>query len=158
VYRFAFRLTGSAADAEDVTQQAFLIAQSRLEQLRDETRAGGWLCAIARTTWLKTLRKHAGELLAPLEGTDEPAEDPPDEPIDGERLQAILNEMPEEFRTPLILFYFDELTYKDIAEHLDIPLGTVMSRLARAKDHLRRRLSALEAVAGRRNRASEDSP
>jgi RNA polymerase sigma-70 factor (ECF subfamily) len=158
VYRFAYRLTGSAADAEDVTQQAFLTAQSRLDQLRDESRAGGWLCAIARTTWLKTLRNQNGEIVAPLEGSDEPVTEVPDDtPIDAERLQAILNDMPEEYRTPLILFYFDEFTYKDIAEHLEIPLGTVMSRLARGKDHLRRRLSSLEVVSVPQRRASPSS-
>ncbi|HUG92082.1 MAG TPA: sigma-70 family RNA polymerase sigma factor [Planctomycetaceae bacterium] len=155
VYRFACRLTGSTADAEDVTQQAFLTAQSRLDQLRDEARAGGWLCAIARNAWLKSLRKHGGLITTPLDGTDEPAAAlPPESLIDTEALQAILNQMPEEYRTALILFYFDEFSYKDIADHLGIPLGTVMSRLARGKAHLRRRLAALEGVGSGRDTSS----
>jgi RNA polymerase sigma-70 factor (ECF subfamily) len=154
VYRFAFRLTGSAADAEDVTQQAFLTAQVRLEQLRDEARAGGWLCVIARNAWLKSLRRQGGVATTRLDGGYEPAADPPAETaIDGEALQMILGEMPEEFRTPVILFYFDEFSYKDIAEHLGIPVGTVMSRLARGKQFLRGRLAALEGTGSGRGRS-----
>jgi RNA polymerase sigma-70 factor (ECF subfamily) len=60
--------------------------------------------------------------------------------IDTERLQEALNELPEVFRTPIILYYFEDFNYRDIAEQMDLPLGTVMSRLARAKAHLRNRL------------------
>jgi RNA polymerase sigma-70 factor, ECF subfamily len=60
-------------------------------------------------------------------------------------LQQILNELPEEFRTPVILFYFDELTYREIAEQMNVPIGTVMSRLARGKAHLRRRLESMQS-------------
>jgi RNA polymerase sigma-70 factor (ECF subfamily) len=55
-------------------------------------------------------------------------------------LQQALNELPEPFRTPLILYYFEEFSYRDIAAQMDVALGTVMSRLARAKAHLRARL------------------
>ena len=69
----------------------------------------------------------------------EPAPEPlPD--IDPEQLQQALNELPEAFRTPIILYYFEDFGYRDIAEQMDLPLGTVMSRLARAKAHLRNRL------------------
>ncbi|HEV3145285.1 MAG TPA: sigma factor-like helix-turn-helix DNA-binding protein, partial [Gemmataceae bacterium] len=60
--------------------------------------------------------------------------------VEPERLQALLQELPEGFRTPLILFYFDDFSYRDIAEQMDLPIGTVMSRLARAKAQLRQRL------------------
>ena len=69
---------------------------------------------------------------------DRSPEPPPE--IDSDDLQRALNELPESFRTPVILFYFDEFSYRDIAEHLDVPIGTVMSRLARAKAHLKERL------------------
>jgi RNA polymerase sigma-70 factor (ECF subfamily) len=61
-------------------------------------------------------------------------------PVDPERLQEALNELPEVFRTPIILYYFEEFSYRDIADQMDLPIGTVMSRLARAKAHLRGRL------------------
>src|SRR5688572_866462 len=57
VYRYAFRLTGSAVDAEDLVQQAFLLAHQRLAQLRDGSKAAGWLMAIARNCFLKDKRR-----------------------------------------------------------------------------------------------------
>jgi RNA polymerase sigma-70 factor (ECF subfamily) len=69
-------------------------------------------------------------------------DDLPDElpAIDNEQLQRALDELPELFRTPVILFYFEEFSYRDIAEQMDLPIGTVMSRLARAKATLRQKL------------------
>jgi RNA polymerase sigma-70 factor (ECF subfamily) len=67
-----------------------------------------------------------------------PPEDLPE--IEPERLQEALNDLAEGFRTPLILYYFEDFSYRDIAEQMDLPLGTVMSRLARAKAFLRSRL------------------
>ncbi len=88
----------------------------------------------------------------------EPADEIPHELlVDSHELQQVLNELPEEFRTPLILFYFDEFTYREIAEQMNIPIGTVMSRLARARAYLRRRLEDDAIVADslkRRRRAA----
>jgi RNA polymerase sigma-70 factor (ECF subfamily) len=61
--------------------------------------------------------------------------------IEPGRLQQALDELDEGFRTPLILFYFEEFSYRDIAEQMELPIGTVMSRLARAKAYLRAKLS-----------------
>src|SRR5207253_6809688 len=61
--------------------------------------------------------------------------------IDPEQLQQALNELPEVYRTPIILFYFEEFGYREIAEQMELPIGTVMSRLARAKAYLRSRLA-----------------
>jgi RNA polymerase sigma-70 factor (ECF subfamily) len=66
---------------------------------------------------------------------------PEAEAIDREQLAATLAELPDEFRLVLLMFYFEDLSYQAIAEALEIPIGTVMSRLSRAKAHLRRRLS-----------------
>ncbi|MEX0716263.1 MAG: sigma-70 family RNA polymerase sigma factor [Planctomycetaceae bacterium] len=143
VYRYACRLSGSACEAEDLTQQAFLTAQRKLDQLREPERAKGWLCAIVRNAYLKELRDGNGHAAVSLDRVAEPA-DTENAPIDREELQAALNELPEEFRTPLILFYFEEFTYREIAERMETPVGTVMSRLARAKSHLRERLAMRE--------------
>lgn len=143
VYRYAYRLTGSAADAEDVTQQTFLTAQSKLSQLREPDCARSWLLTIARNTYLKMLRSRPNATHVSLEVVADPVDAIDAEPpaVDGERLQAALNELAEEFRTPLILYYFNELSYKELARQLDLPIGTVMSRLNRGKAHLRRRLT-----------------
>lgn len=145
VYRYACRLCGSPTEAEDLTQQAFLTAQRKLDQLREPQRAKGWLCAIVRNAYLRDLRDGNGHGPISLESVSEPAgEDASGVPLDLDELQTALNELPEEFRTPLILFYFEEFSYREIAEQMDTPVGTVMSRLARAKSHLRRRLTARE--------------
>ena len=78
-----------------------------------------------------------------FESLPEPAAEVLDETaVDPELLQAALIELPDEFRMPVVLFYFEDLSYKEIADRLGAPIGTVMSRLSRAKGYLRRRLSA----------------
>ena len=66
--------------------------------------------------------------------------------IDEELLQAAIDELPDEFKLVLVMFYFEECSYKEIAEKLQIPIGTVMSRLTRAKGRLRSRLLAADQV------------
>jgi RNA polymerase sigma-70 factor (ECF subfamily) len=77
--------------------------------------------------------------------------------IEPERLQSALSELSEVFRTPIILYYFDDFSYRDIAEQMDLPIGTVMSRLARARAYLRARLLQPEThpVAPGRRRATD---
>lgn len=144
LYRFAYRLSGRVAEAEDLTQQTFLQAQRNLGQLRHPAGARAWLFAILRNQFLKEARGPQPCCLPELDGIGrcEPGSEPPlPHDIDPERLQQALEELPDEFRTPLVLFYFDESSYREIADQMQIPLGTVMSRLARAKAHLRARLS-----------------
>lgn len=145
LYRFAYRLSGSAADAEDLTQQTFLMAQTNLHQLREPEHAKAWMFAILRNTYLKGKRRERQAEIVSLQNAPEPSQ-ACDEAVQlrTEELQAVLDELPDEFREPLILFYFQEFSYKEIADLLDVPLGTVMSRLARGKKHLRSRLASEE--------------
>src|SRR5205807_7225029 len=111
-------------------------------QLRDPSRAKAWLFTILRNAFLHRVRSDKVHRHLPLEAVGDlagPLPDPPPE-VDPEELQKALGELPEPFRTPLILFYFEGFSYRDIAEQMDLPIGTVMSRLARAKAHLRTRL------------------
>lgn len=148
LYRYAFRLSGCAAEAEDLTQQTFLTAHRKLDQLRDIGQAKGWLCAILRTTYLKNLRKRGSGQSVSLEGLPEvEGESIADPQLDSEELNQLLNELPDEFRIPIILFCFQDFSYKEIADQLEIPVGTVMSRLARGKSHLRKRLASLQPTA-----------
>src|SRR5262245_2549442 len=129
LYRYAYRLSGAAAKAEDLTQEAFCKAQLKLSQLRDPERARPWLFSILRNEYLHTLREPEQKHV-PLEAVGDLAEPPP-EPlpdIDPEQLQQALNEMEEGFRTPIILYYFEDFGYREIAEQMDLPIGTVMSR------------------------------
>lgn len=142
VYRIAYRLTGSVPDAEDLTQQVFLIAQEKLSQLRNPQSAGSWLLAILRNLFLKIRQKRrpisAESLRLDLETIAAATPQPPD--VDRERLQDALNEMPPKFRLVLTMFYYEGCSYREIADRLEVPIGTVMSRLARAKGHLRAKL------------------
>jgi RNA polymerase sigma-70 factor (ECF subfamily) len=143
LYRYAYRLSGSAADAEDLTQEAFGKALARVGQLREPDRAKSWLFRILRNAYLHKARDDRRHRLVPLDAIgDLPAAAEPTElpDVDPGKLQLALDELDETFRTPLILFYFEEFSYKDIAEQMDLPIGTVMSRLARAKAHLRAKL------------------
>ena len=151
LYRYAFRLAGSSADAEDLTQQAFLTAQQKLDQLRTGEHAKAWLFAVLRNSYLKTRRGPSSSPVS-LERVAEPVcpAEPPSE-LTGEELTRALTDLPDDFRIPLVLFYFEDLSYRDIAAALDLPIGTVMSRLSRGKSHLRQRLAERqhEAVGGK---------
>ncbi len=158
LYRYAYRLTGSAADAEDLTQDAFCQAQLKLRQLRDPTRAKAWLFSILRNAYLHRVRADKHEQCVAPDCLCEVPDRLPDPlpPVDPERLQQALDELPEVFRTPVILYYFEDFSYRDIAEQMDLPMGTVMSRLARAKAHLRNRLSQAAEVVGEGPRRATD--
>jgi RNA polymerase sigma-70 factor (ECF subfamily) len=142
LYRYAFRLSGSSADADDLTQETFCKAQANLAQLREPERARSWLFSILRNAYLHRNRDDRLHRCVPLEAVGDLPEAAPDPlpEIDPERLQQALNELDEVFRTPIILYYFEDFSYRDIAEQMDLPMGTVMSRLARAKAYLRTRL------------------
>ena len=148
LYRYAYRLSGSVADAEDLTQEAFGKALARSDQLRDPEKAKGWLFRILRNLYLHRLRDRKRHPTVSIDSVREPpAAEPPSglaTDIDPARLQEVLNGLDEAFRTPLILFYFEDFSYKDIAEQMGVPIGTVMSRLARAKAHLRDKLGQLQ--------------
>src|SRR3954447_19592046 len=142
LYRYAYRLTGSSADAEDLTQETFEKAFARLAQLREPERAKAWLFRILRNLYLHKVRDEKRHRVVPLDAVgDLPGRETDSTPaIDPAKLQQALDELDEGFRTPLILFYFEEFSYRDIADQMDLPIGTVMSRLARAKAYLRVKL------------------
>ena len=148
LYRYAYRLSGSATEAEDLTQEAFCKAHGHWHQLRDPLRAKAWLFTILRNAYLRRVRDGHRAVTVSLNDVDEIADDPPPPlpEVSPAQLQQALAELPERFRTPIILYYFNDFSYRDIAEHMGVPIGTVMSRLARAKGHLRRRLLERQLV------------
>ncbi len=139
VYRYAYRLSGAVADAEDLTQQVFLTAHKKLAQVRKAESIRSWLFTILRRRFIRAVRQRrpiaAGTLQFNVENV--PAAVPADETIDREMLQRALNELPPAYRVVLTMFYFEDCSYREISERLGMPMGTVMSRLARAKAHLR---------------------
>src|SRR5215207_6422687 len=97
LYRYAFRLSGSSADAEDLTQETFVKAQAHLDQLRSPDRARPWLFSILRNAYLHRTRDERRVAVVPLDGVGdlpEPLPDPLPE-IDPEQLQRALRELPE---------------------------------------------------------------
>lgn len=150
LYRYAYRLCGAVCDAEDLTQQTFLVAQQKLRQLRDVRHSRGWLFTILRNCYFKTHRQRqplmAGSIEFNMDAVQDFSLEGPAtvQAIDQERLQLALDELPDEFKMVLLLFYFEGCSYKEIAERLSLPPGTVMSRLSRAKGYLRTRLLHVE--------------
>lgn len=142
LFGYGYRLTGSVADAEDLTQQTFMIAHQKLEQLRCSKSAKSWLCAILRSCWLRSIRRKKPTPASHFEiDLDEMLEQESDESsVDEILIQKAISELPDDYRLVLLMFYFEELSYQQIAEKLDVKIGTVMSRLSRAKDRVKRRL------------------
>jgi len=140
-------LTGNRADAEDVVQEACLRAFRAIDQFGDGN-ARAWVLTIVRNTaysWLAKNRPAAVlitddlELLDRAEPGDAGIETPETALIakaDAERLEAAIGELPPPFRETLVLRDLQGLDYREIAKVTGVPIGTVMSRLARARDRL----------------------
>jgi RNA polymerase sigma-70 factor (ECF subfamily) len=144
LFAYAVRLTGSHDLAEDLTQQAFLVAQQRIGQLRDPNKLAAWLLRIVRNLFLKHCRRRHPLPVSQVDLDLEEVlhDDAMELPCDEERIQLALAQLPLDYRAVVLMFYFEELSYREIATELEIPEGTVMSRLARARNHLRRLLVA----------------
>ena len=142
LYRYAYRLTASAPHAEDLTQETFCRAQAQWRQVRNAEKPRAWLFAILRNCYLRELRDRRGVRHLPLNCVEEPHTEPIvlADIVDSQLVGSALQMLPEPYRTPIILYYFEDFSYKEIADHVGVPIGTVMSRIARAKVFLRRRL------------------
>jgi RNA polymerase sigma-70 factor (ECF subfamily) len=150
LYRAALRLTGSAADAEDLTQDTCLRAFERLDQLRSPAAARLWAFTILRSIFLRRIERQARSagidiIDSPLLEAGEVLQDtyealrPIQETPLGEVREALAR-LPLPYREPLVLAHVGGFSYKEISEILAIPLGTVMSRLFRARRLLRSEL------------------
>jgi RNA polymerase sigma-70 factor (ECF subfamily) len=147
LYRFGMSLTRNPDRAADLVQQTFCKWAEKGRQLRDRSKAKAWLFTTLHRDFLSRLRRSSRFR---EEGLDEEAmEQIPDEAavnadrqMDGRRALELLHALDETFRAPLALFYMQQHSYKEIAKILDVPIGTVMSRIARGKDLLRRKMTA----------------
>lgn len=143
LYRFAFSLARHPGDAADLTQQTFAVWAEKGHQMRDPGKVKSWLFTTLYREFLARRRQnqryHYDEFL-PERHSDETEESYVSR-IDAEVLMAKLAELDEIHRTPLALFYLEDYSYKEISEILDVPIGTVMSRLNRAKQQLRDNLT-----------------
>ncbi|GEP44993.1 RNA polymerase sigma factor [Brevifollis gellanilyticus] len=147
LHRFAVSMCRSDATAQDLVQQTFLQWARKGNTLRDATKVKTWLYTTLYREWLSMARrekKHPEVEFEPDLHGSAPEEDEAAPRVDNATLQVALDQLDPNYRAPLVLFYLKELSYRDIAETLGIPIGTVMSRLSRAKDSLRAILSRLE--------------
>jgi len=152
LYSYAMVLTRSHAEAEDLVQETYVRAIPAMSRLRPESNMKGWLFRILRNAWLNQLRKRRTapeRMLSEAEdGTVVEAVDPSKDAysalvskIDIERVRGAIKALSPNFREIILLREFEELSYDEIASLLDCPIGTVMSRLARARLKLRELLT-----------------
>ena len=136
LFGIAYWWTGSRADAEELTQEAFYQAYRSRSSLRDVEAAKGWLVGILRHCYAQMNRK--GHLRAEVPLDDLAIENEGPDPLDPEilALRRSLERLDDRHRLPVVLFYFQDLSYREISQALDLPIGTVMSRLSRAKRFL----------------------
>lgn len=143
--RFGVTLTGSRSDAEDLVQTTCERVLLHSEQLQDRTRLDAWLYGIMRNLWTSELRKRRVRRHEGVEAADAVVGEDGDAVVEGRMTLAAvrraMDELPEEQRAVLMLVCVDGLSYRDAAQVMDIPLGTVMSRLSRARQELHQRLA-----------------
>ncbi|HMO35330.1 MAG TPA: RNA polymerase sigma factor [Gemmatales bacterium] len=143
LYRYAYRLTGSSSDADDLVQETFVTAQAKIQQLRDPDKVRSWLFSILHNAFLLHQRHQRKVYSLSWEnGLEQEIVSRVIEPplITEDQLQQALLSIPPDYRAILVLYYFEEYSYRELAEQLKLPLGTVMSRLSRAREHLRKKL------------------
>jgi len=142
-FNYARWLTKNSAEAEDVVQDACIRAMRFLSSLRDDD-ARAWLFTIVRNTWYSRVSRRAN--MAEATPLDRAQDERPDVALDPEEqllqqhtvavVRAALEQLPVDFREVFVLREFEGLSYKEIAAVVQVPIGTVMSRLARARERL----------------------
>ena len=166
LYNAALRMTRNAADAEDLVQETYLRAYRGYPRFEAGTNLRAWLYRILTNTYINSYRSKQrrptesdlGEVedlylyrrLGGLEASERgrSAEDELMDLVTDEEVKAALDDLPEQFRVAVLLADVEGFSYKEIAEILDIPIGTVMSRLHRGRKGLQRLLAEFAAHRG----------
>jgi RNA polymerase sigma-70 factor (ECF subfamily) len=152
LYNVAFKYVGNHYDAEDLVQETLYTAYHKFHQLRDNQKFKSWLFTILRNHFLKGQRKkepvqsdkfeNGIDYLSQLESdSSQPGVAAVYErKVEAETIQSILDKLPEKYKAVLILYYMEDCTYQEVAEMLTVPIGTVMSRLSRGKQMMKKSL------------------
>lgn len=146
LFRFGMSLTRDVELASDLVQETFCIWAAKGDQLRDRSKAKTWLFTTLHREFLNQRRRAARFSDEPpdeaaLQAASEPGGDA-ERQLDGQRALELLGALDETHRAPLALFYLQQHSYKEIAEILNVPIGTVMSRISRGKEMLRKSMAA----------------
>jgi RNA polymerase sigma-70 factor, ECF subfamily len=148
LYQFAFSLTRNESDACDLTQQTYCIWAAKGHQLRDATKVKTWLFTTLHREFLGIRRKQTRFPQVELEeaAPELPVVSPAAiSQVDTSQVLAELARLDEIYQAPVALFYLQDCSYKEIAEILEVPLGTVKSRLARGIGRLQELLAGKTA-------------
>jgi RNA polymerase sigma factor (sigma-70 family) len=145
IYRFAYSLVGNRDDASELTQETYVRLLTKGRQVRDRNKVKAWLFTTLYRIFLSWKRRESR--FPHLEIYSVQHELPPLTPdlaneADGQTVVESALSIENHYRAPLVLYYLRGLCYREIAEVLDVPIGTVMSRLSRGKELIRQQLSA----------------
>jgi len=171
LFATALRLTRNRADAEDVLQETVMKAWKSFDRFQRDTNFKAWVFKILTNTFItsKRVEKRTLHAVPLIEGKDELPEEPAQpafEDTEWDRVypaivdddvKKALDELPEEYRLPLLLSSMAELSYKEMAEALSVPIGTIMSRLFRGRSKMREALRAYAEQRGIRVSDSEEN-
>ncbi|MFU8770666.1 MAG: RNA polymerase sigma factor [Desulfotignum sp.] len=158
LYNVALKYTGNPFDAQDIVQETYLMAFDKFSQLKDPAKIKPWMLRILRNNFLKTCQKDsARQQLQKIDYIDylkscvdrKDADDLLALDAETRLVNLAIDALPVKYKEILTLYYMEDLRYKDIAKTLDIPMGTVMSRMNRAKEGLKIKL--LKQLKGRRH-------
>lgn len=166
LYQVCYRMLGNKHEAEDITQEAFLRAFINLHSFDQKRKFSTWIFRIATNLCIDRIRKKKPDyhLDAQVPGTDgldmysqiAASEELPVEQLEKmemqERIQYEINRLPDKYRSVIVLKYMEELPLQEISEILDLPLGTVKTRIHRGREALRKQMSQLPVteVGGKR--------
>src|SRR3954462_982250 len=134
LYQFAFSLTRSESDACDLTQETFYIWAAKGHQLKDLKKVKSWLFTTLHREFLDAQRRRSR---FPHQELEEVAQELPQvqvdlaSQVDSAKALQLLSSIEPQYQAPVALFYLEDFAYKDIADALEIPLGTVKSRISR---------------------------
>jgi zinc protease len=142
----AYAICGDFGRSEDIAQEAFIAAWRQLPTLRDHTKFRAWLCGIARHLALRTVEKHRRESGSTVETAATHGHTPRDALVSREEQEIVwkaLAELPEAYRTPLVLYYREHQSITAVAETLDLSEDAIKQRLSRGRALLRQQVASI---------------
>ncbi|WML58119.1 RNA polymerase sigma factor SigW [Neobacillus sp. PS2-9] len=154
VYQLCFRMLGNRHEAEDVAQEAFIRAYVNIKSFNQDLKFSTWLFRIATNLCIDRMRKKKPDYyldseVAGTEGLTMYAQVPSNTPLPENEVESLelhetvqqeILKLPEKYRSAIVLKYIEELSLNEISEILDLPLGTVKTRIHRGREALRQQL------------------